>query len=100
MSEMYEALAALADDYRARYHYSLGRSDEWYVVFPNWLVHHGGRTVEQFAVEWEESVKRMAGLPLGNLVGFEYEAVGGVYRHRASWLAGESPETPEKENPA
>lgn len=98
MGEMYEALVASAVEMRQQYHYSFGRSNEWYVVFPNWLVHHGGRTAEQFAVEWEESVKRMAGLPLGNLVGFEYEAVGGgVYRYTASWHNGGSPTTSEKE---
>lgn len=85
---------------RERYLYSFGRSDEWYVVLPNWLVHHGGRTVEQFAAEFEESCKRMAGLPLGNMVGFEVEMPGGVYRYRLACYREDPPETTEEETPA
>lgn len=93
-----EIVGAEADQWREQYHYSFGRSDEWYVVLPSWLVHQGGKTAEQFAVQWEESVKRMAGLPLGNLVGFETDAPGGgIYRYTATWHNGGSSETPEEE---
>lgn len=92
------AVDALAADYR--YHYRLAqRPGEWYVHFPNWVVYQGGRTVEQFAAEFERSMGRMVGLPLGDLVGFETDAPGGVYRYRLSWLDAENPETPREEAP-
>ena len=98
-----EIVGTEADRWREQYHYSFGAkpaSDEWYVVLPNWLVYNGGKTLEQFAEQWEQSIQRMAGLPLGNLVGFETDAPGGgIYRYHASWLAGELSETPEEENP-
>lgn len=90
------AVEAAAADYR--YHYRLSPTPgEWYVQLPNWVVYQGGRTIEQFAAEFERSVKRMVGLPLGNLVGFETDAPGGVYRYRLSWLAPEDPETPQED---
>ena len=95
--EVRDILEASATEMRQQYHYSFGQSDEWYVVLPTWLVYSGGRTVEQYAEQFERDLLKMTGLPLGNLVGFETEAPGGgVYRYRATWCDGGSPETPEE----
>jgi hypothetical protein len=86
---------------RERYLYSFGRSDEWYVVLPAWFVYAGGRTVEQYAEKFEQDLLKMAGLPLGNLVGFEVDTPGGgVYRYRTTYYDGGSPVAPDEEIPA
>jgi hypothetical protein len=92
VSELADAADASAAEMRRQYHYSFGNDPgEWYVHLPYWLVHHNGKTLEQFEAEFEQSCKRMAGLPLGNMVGFEVVLGNGeIYRHRLSWLDGGS----------
>lgn len=90
------AMAQTADE--ARYLYRLSATPgEWYVLFPNWVVYKDGRSIEQFAAEFEESSKRMAWIP--NMpIGFETDAPdGGVYRYRLSWLGGQDPATTPEE---
>lgn len=101
MGQLEDAVNTYADQARQQYHYSFGRSDEWFVVLPPWLVCMDGRTVEQYAEVFEQDLLKMAGLPLGNLVGFEVAVPGGgVYRYRTKQYDGGSPVDPDEEIPA
>lgn len=93
MGELVDAVDAM----RQEYHYSFGDPGDWYVVLPYWLVHHNGKTLEQFEADFEQSCKRMVGLPLGHMVGFEVEMPGGVYRYRLACYREDPPEDTKEE---